>query len=68
MALEDLGMFRSVPNALVFYPSDAVSCEKAVELAVNYKGPVYIRTSRPSTAIVYENTETFEIGKSKVFK
>lgn len=37
MALEDLAMFRSIPTATVFYPSDAVSTEKAVELAANTK-------------------------------
>lgn len=37
MALEDLAMFRSIPTATVFYPSDGVSMEKAVELAANTK-------------------------------
>ena len=37
MALEDLAMFRSVPMATVFYPSDGVSTEKAVELPANTK-------------------------------
>lgn len=37
MALEDLAMFRAIPTATVFYPSDAVSTEKAVELAANTK-------------------------------
>nr|XP_009919342.1 PREDICTED: transketolase-like isoform X2 [Haliaeetus albicilla] len=37
MGLEDLCMFRAVPNATVFYPSDAVATEKAVEIAANTK-------------------------------
>lgn len=37
MGLEDLCMFRAIPNSTVFYPSDAVSTEKAVELAANTK-------------------------------
>jgi deoxyxylulose-5-phosphate synthase len=37
MALEDLAMFRSVPMSTVFYPSDGVATEKAVELAANTK-------------------------------
>lgn len=32
MALEDIAMFRAIPGATVFYPSDAVSTERAVEL------------------------------------
>jgi len=30
MALEDLAMFRAIPNSIVLYPSDAISTEKAV--------------------------------------
>lgn len=37
MGLEDLAMFRAIPTATVFYPSDGVSTEKAVELAANTK-------------------------------
>lgn len=68
MALEDLGMFRSVPNCVVFYPSDGVSCERAVELAANYKDMAYIRATRGNTPIIYKNEETFEIGKAKVME
>lgn len=66
MALEDFAMFRAIPDAVVLYPSDAVSCEKAVELATNHHGIVYIRTSRPATDVVYENNEVFHLGQSKI--
>lgn len=66
MALEDIGMFRSIPNCVVFYPSDAVSCERAVELAANYKDMTFIRATRGNTPVIYENDESFEIGKAKV--
>lgn len=62
MALEDFSMFRAIPEAVVLYPSDAVSCEKAIELAANYKGIVYVRTSWPNTEVVYENNEEFYLG------
>lgn len=65
MALEDLSLFRALPNSVVFYPSDAVSTERAVELASNVHGIRYIRTSRPENEVLYGNDEVFEIGKSK---
>lgn len=68
MGLEDLALFRSIPGSTVFYPSDAVSTERAVELAANTKGICYIRTSRPNTEIIYSNEEEFTIGKAKVVK
>ncbi|XP_071984504.1 transketolase [Engystomops pustulosus] len=68
MGLEDLSMFRVVPSATVFYPSDAVSAEKAVELAANTKGICFIRTSRPENAVIYNNNEEFKIGQAKVVR
>ena len=66
MALEDLAMFRAIYNCVVFYPSDAVSCERAVELAANIPSMCYIRTSRPATVSLYPMNEPFYVGKGKV--
>lgn len=66
MALEDFAMFRSIPGCVCFYPSDAVSCERAIELACNYRGMTFTRTSRPKTPVTYTGDEKFEIGKGKV--
>ncbi|MCS5610019.1 MAG: transketolase, partial [Candidatus Poribacteria bacterium] len=68
MGLEDLSMFRSVPNAVVLYPSDAVATERLVAEAAAYEGIVFIRTSRPNTKVIYENSEQFPIGGSKVVR
>lgn len=68
MALEDLAMMRGVVPATVFYPSDAVSAEKLTELAGKTPGVVYLRMSRPKTAILYPNDEKFEVGGSKVVR
>ncbi|XP_051967711.1 transketolase-like isoform X2 [Xyrauchen texanus] len=66
MGLEDMAIFRAIPNATIFYPSDGVSAEKAVELAANTKGVCYIRTTRPETAIIYNSNEDFHVGQAKV--
>ncbi|KAK4025436.1 hypothetical protein OUZ56_014506 [Daphnia magna] len=68
MALEDLAMFRAIPGSTVFYPSDAVSCERAAELAGKTKGICFIRTSRPNTAVIYENEQAFSAGKGHVVR
>lgn len=46
MGLEDIAMFRTIPNSIILYPSDPVSTEKAVELAANHDGIVYIKGGR----------------------
>uniref|UniRef100_H3B2I8 Transketolase n=1 Tax=Latimeria chalumnae TaxID=7897 RepID=H3B2I8_LATCH len=68
MGLEDLAMFRAIPTATVFYPSDAVSTEKAVVLAAAKKGICFIRTSRPENSVIYKNSEDFQIGQAKVVR
>lgn len=68
MGLEDIAMFRCIPGSTVFYPSDAVSTERAVEQAANTKGICFIRTSRPNTDILYKNDEVFQVGKAKIVR
>jgi len=68
MALEDIAMFRSLPGCTVFYPSDAVSTERATELAANTRGICFVRVSRPATPIIYNNQEQFTIGKAKIVR
>ncbi|MBI3246272.1 MAG: transketolase [Deltaproteobacteria bacterium] len=68
MGLEDLAMMRAIPNAVVFYPSDAVAAEHLTALAASLKGTTYIRTSRPATPILYAATESFVVGGSKTLR
>lgn len=68
MGLEDIAMFRAIPEAVVLYPSDAVSAECLVAEAAAHEGIVYIRTSRPKTPILYDANESFPIGGCKVIQ
>ena len=52
MALEDLAMFQSLPGCTVFYPSDAVAMERAVELAASTRGITFLRAGRPQVALL----------------
>jgi transketolase len=68
MALEDLAMMRAVPDAVVLYPSEAVSTERLVAAMAQHKGLAYMRTSRPKTPVLYGASDTFAIGGSKVLR
>jgi transketolase len=68
MGLEDLAMMRAVVGSTVLYPADAVTAEKLVETMALTKGVFYLRTSRPKTAVIYNNDETFPIGGAKVLR
>jgi transketolase len=68
MALEDLAAMRAVPDCTVLYPCDAVSTERLVVAMAQRPGMVYMRTSRPKTAIIYSIDEQFPVGGSKVLR
>jgi transketolase len=68
MALEDLALMRGVPNCTVLYPCDAVSAERLVAVAAATPGPVYLRTTRPKTPVIYDSSEMFPVGGSKTLR
>jgi len=68
MGLEDLALFRSLPDSIVFYPCDGVSTERVVALAADLQGLVYVRTSRPKTNVIYSKEEVFQVSGSKVLR
>jgi transketolase len=68
MALEDFAMTTAQPNFTVLYPSDAVATEKLIAEMAAHHGPMYMRTSRPKTPVIYANTEAFPIGGLKVLR
>ena len=62
--LEDIGIMRTIPGMVIINPADHVEAMAAVEAAVKYDGPVYLRFGRlPVPQIFDENTYKFEIGK-----
>jgi transketolase len=68
MGLEDLAMMRAIAGSVVLYPSDAVSTEKLMDQMAAKKGICFLRTSRPKTAVIYNNDEQFPIGGAKVLR
>jgi transketolase len=68
MALEDLATMRAVPTCTVLYPCDGMSAERLIALAAATPGPVYLRLSRPKTAVIYEASERFVVGGSKTLR
>ena len=61
--LEDFALMRSIPGMVVVNPADAVEARAAVEAAINYKGPMYLRFGRYAVPVLYGNDYQFEVGK-----
>jgi transketolase len=62
-ALEDLALMLSMPPFNVIFPADVVEAEQAIEVAARTEGPFYIRTLRPKTPVIYDDSGyRFELG------
>jgi transketolase len=68
MALEDFAMMTAQPGVAVLYPADAVATERLIAEMGRTNGPMYMRTSRPKTRVIYGNDERFPIGGLKVLR
>ncbi len=66
-ALEDIAIFRVLPNFTVLVPSDPKQASSLTKKAINAKGPVYARLARGEVESVY-SSEDFEIGKPVVLE
>jgi transketolase len=64
MSVEETGLACSLVGFVVISPADEVSTKALVRAAAAYVGPVFIRTGRPKTPIVYDAGQKFEIGKA----
>lgn len=62
--LEDISMMRTLPNMIVMSTSDDVQTKWAVKEIAKIKGPVYLRLARMKTSQIYDENQTFEIGKA----
>lgn len=62
--LEDLALMRALPNMTVLCPSDDVETKYLIKEISKIEGPVYVRLARLATPGIYEENQTFEIGKA----
>jgi transketolase len=68
MGLEDLALFRALPESVVLYPADGASTDACVLLAGRHRGLVYLRTTRMKTPAIYGPDDAFALGGLKVLR
>ena len=67
--IEDIGVLRSIPEITIISPADSLETVKALQAAVKFNKPTYIRlTGSANNPIVYKKDYNFEIGKSITLK
>ena len=68
---EDLALMRTIPGMTIINPADATEAYAAVEAAINFYGPVYLRFGRfavPNLTPEMVPDYKFEIGKGVTYK
>lgn len=60
---EDIALMRTIPGMVILNPADDVEAEKAVFVAAEYEGPVYLRFGRLAVPRIFDEDYKFEIGK-----
>ena len=67
-SIEDLALYRTIPNMTVLHPSDDLSATELTEQLIDYDEPTYTRTARNKTPRIYtENSvKSLRIGKGSV--
>ena len=68
-SIEDLAIFRTLPNVVVLHPCDDVSTRVLTNQLVNLNQPSYTRTARNKTPVFYDGREDeIQLGKGIVLK
>jgi transketolase len=64
LAVEDIAIFRAVPNMTIVAPADANEMRRFMLQSLNHPGPMYIRLGKGGDPIVTPDDEQFAIGKA----
>ncbi len=69
-SIEDLAVFRTLPNVVVMHPCDDVSTRALTMQLADTNSPSYMRTARNKTPVMYDDAAegTIQIGKGVQLK
>lgn len=67
-SIEDLAIYRTIPNMTVMHPCDDLSAEELTLQLLNHDKPSYTRTARNKVPRVYneDNVSNIKIGKGSI--
>ena len=61
--LEDIAIMRAIPNMRVLIPADSITVSKLTWIIAQQYGPFYMRMTRSKVPTIYDQSQTFEVGK-----
>ncbi len=67
-SIEDLAIYRTLPNMTVMHPSDYLSAMSLTKQCLGLSGPSYMRTARNKTIKLYSDESEITIGKANILR
>ncbi|MCI6376347.1 MAG: transketolase family protein [Clostridiales bacterium] len=68
MSFEDVAIMRNIPGMVIFEPVDSIQFKKLFPQILQHYGPVYIRLFRKNAWSIYDENDTFQLGKGKLLR
>jgi len=67
-AIEDISIYRAIPNFTVVAPADPIELKKALPVILDHEGPVYFRTGRSPIPTIFNEDISFHLGKGCIVR
>ena len=67
-AVQDIAVFRAMPNVVTIVPGDAVELRGAMAAMMEDERPTYLRLTRDPSPFIFGDDYTFEIGKGHLLR
>ena len=68
MSMEDVAIMRNIPGMTIYEPVDSAQLKKIFPQILAAPGPVYIRLLRRNAVKIFDDDQTFTLGKGTMIK
>jgi len=67
-AIEDVAIYRALPNMTIVVPGDATECMKATEALAEHAGPAYLKLTRAKVPKLFDDAYDFRLGRAATLR
>lgn len=67
-SIEDLAVFRAMPNVVTIAPADAIELKAAMATMMDDPRPTYLRVTRDASPVIFGDDYAFTIGKAHLMR
>ncbi len=68
LIFDDVAIMRALSNMSVVAPADEIEARQVMRAIVDVHGPVYVRITRESSPVLFDETYRFQFGKAVVVR